>query len=302
MSMIDLGADTTEREEDRSWVIFFIFASWAILTLLLYTGILKDFMLQSVKVEEEKKNQKILSVLVENPDKKEEKPDPLENALSNRNKKAQWLEKNKKRAFNTATPSRNLSFAGKKQSSRKIEILKEKSSKGKKTAIVRKRESKGNSGGDYEWGREQITRIPENYRFQYREALSWDRFGYPQIPSIRYKYFEFFKNMLDKIQSNWAPPGGNPYPVYGDEYHSIQPVPGRVRFQTFPGQEIKIAFMLDPDGNVLDVRLISSLGYKSLDASCIEAIRRAGNFGKVPPDLLENGRLIIPMLFRIIVR
>ncbi|RME87953.1 MAG: energy transducer TonB [Candidatus Hydrogenedentota bacterium] len=294
--MIDRDAN----EDNRRWALFFLFSSWLIFSILFSQNILRETFLKPKT--EPKNNSKQISVLVENPRDKEEKPDPFENALSNQNRKARWLKK-EKRQFNVFSTYRELSFSKRGEKARKVRILAGRYSDKEAVKVHQKiKKTLEGNGGDTNFGKEKVTRIPDNYRFQYREALSWDRFGYPQIPAIRYKYYEFFKNMLDKIQSNWAPPGGIPSPIYDDDYHRIQPVPGYVRFQTFPPQEIKVAFMLDEKGNVLDVRLISSLGYKSLDASCIEAIRRSRNFGKVPKDLLKNNRVIIPIIFRILVR
>lgn len=146
-------------------------------------------------------------------------------------------------------------------------------------------------------------RIPAYYRFRHDFALSWDYLGRPAIPTARFAHYSYFRAMINKIQSVWAPPGGEPYPTFGDSYHRMNYAAGYTRFTTFPSQDIYIHFLLDENGIVRDVKLVSSLGYQSLDQSCIEAIYAAHDFGPPPKELLDgNGVLIIPFIFRIIVR
>lgn len=146
-------------------------------------------------------------------------------------------------------------------------------------------------------------RIPAYYRFRHDFALSWDYLGRPAIPTARFQYYSYFRAMINKIQSVWAPPGGDPYPTFGDSYHRMNYAAGYTRFSTFPSQDIYIHFLLDEKGVVRDAKLVSSLGYQSLDRSCIEALYAAHDFGPPPKELLDgNGVLIVPFIFRIIVR
>lgn len=145
-------------------------------------------------------------------------------------------------------------------------------------------------------------RIPAYYRFRHDFALSWDYAGRPAIPTARYAHYSYFRSMINKIQGVWAPPGGDPYPTFGDSYHRMNYASGYTRFSTFPSQDIYIQFLLDEQGVVRDAKLVSSLGYQSLDRSCIEALYAAHDFGPPPPELLEKGVLIVPFIFRIIVR
>lgn len=146
-------------------------------------------------------------------------------------------------------------------------------------------------------------RIPAYYRFRHDFALSWDNEGNPAIPTARYAHYSYFRSMINKIQSVWAPPGGDPYPTFGDSYHRLGYAAGYMRFSTFPSQDIYIQFLLDENGVVKDAKLVSSLGFQSLDRSCIEALYAAHDFGPVPKELLDgSGVLIVPFIFRIIVR
>lgn len=145
-------------------------------------------------------------------------------------------------------------------------------------------------------------RIPAYYRFKHDFALSWDYAGRPAIPTVRYAHYRYFRSMINKIQNVWAPPGGDPYPTFGDSYHRMNYAAGYTRFSTFPSQDIYIQFLLDEQGVVRDAKLVSSLGFQSLDRSCIEALYAAHDFGPPPKEILENGILIVPFIFRIIVR
>lgn len=144
-------------------------------------------------------------------------------------------------------------------------------------------------------------RIPAYYRWRNDFALSWDYAGRPAIPTARYAHYSYFRSMVNKIQSVWAPPGGEPYPTFGDSYHRMNGA-GYTRFSTFPSQDIYIQFLLDDQGIVRDAKLVSSLGFQSLDRSCLEALYSARDFGPPPKELLEKGVLIVPFIFRIIVR
>jgi hypothetical protein len=145
-------------------------------------------------------------------------------------------------------------------------------------------------------------RIPAYYRWRNDFALSWDYQGRPAIPTARYAHYSYFRSMVNKIQSVWAPPGGDPYPTFGDSYHRMGHASGYTRFATFPSQDIYIQFLLDEQGIVRDAKLVSSLGFQSLDRSCIEALYAVRDFGPPPKELLENGILIVPFIFRLIAR
>ena len=145
-------------------------------------------------------------------------------------------------------------------------------------------------------------RIPAHYQFRHDFAFTWDYAGRPVIPTVAFEHYSYFRSMINKIQNVWAPPGGDPYPTFGDEYHRMNYAAGYSRYTTFPSQDVNILFMLDINGNVLDVKMVNSLGFKSLDQSCVEAIWSAKNFGPPPTKLLSADKLIIPFTFRIIVR
>jgi len=145
-------------------------------------------------------------------------------------------------------------------------------------------------------------RLPSYYNFKDRFALSWNKNGTPRIPTKNMEHYSYFRKMLSKIQDHWSPPGGNPLMMDANAFYGTTPTPGMVRYQAFPTQDIRVVFMLDAEGNVIDLRLHESKGFSALDASCLESIESSRNFGAVPTELLDNGTLIVPLIFRIILK
>lgn len=297
------------RAEYQPWLVFFAFSSFLTVALLMLHSI-PARMLAGLNPPESKSD-RVIEVLLENEksDRKKEKENVV--FLSDKNTTASG-DLTRRRGFEALSHDHRLSFS--KRGSRSEETTPEKKQKKKVEFTAREadfyvqlfeetRRQVVGLAGKNRTGSSERTRIPSNYRFRNEFALSWDRNGNPRIPTKRYEHYTYFRNMLDKIQAHWAPPGGQPYPVFGDSYHSMSGyAPGRTSFQSFPSQDVKLVFMLNEAGDVIDARIHSSLGYSSLDASCIAAIERSRNFGPPPSELIEKGTLIIPMVFRIIIR
>lgn len=141
--------------------------------------------------------------------------------------------------------------------------------------------------------------LPSHYKFRRKFAFSWDRFGTPLIPTIKFKHFEYFQAMLRKIRMHWAPPGGIPSPVYDDHYFSSFSYGGTMRLQSIRPQDVEVVFALDKEGKVLGARIHNSLGDKHLDAACIDAILSSKTFGPPDKELLEDGIAQVSLVFRV---
>ncbi len=287
-------------EHSRVWLIFFSFSSWLILFLLL-TEQVHLRLLAGFGVSESDTVREI-RVLLENPKEKATKEKKEKVFLSDRDAMARG-QLTREKGFEALSRDYKLSLGqqtpggdGGRQSHK---ILQDKKVTGNKTAF-----SKEGEKGTHKAQQASNTqmRIPSYYQFRDRFALSWDARGNPQIPTKNFEHYTYFRRMLDKIQQHWAPPGGIPYPTFGDEYHRMSFTPGYTRYTSFPSQDVKVVFMLNKAGDVVDVKLWESLGYTSLDHSCTESIVRSKNFGPPPEELLENDALIVPMIFRIVVR
>ncbi|MCS6984220.1 MAG: TonB C-terminal domain-containing protein [Leptospiraceae bacterium] len=291
---MEVGKHTTFRLEDRRWLIFFSLSAWFIAYLIIVERVPLKIMAHVTQQVSWTPSREI-RVLLENPEEKPTREKKERVFLSNRDAMARG-QLTREKGFEAISRDYKLALA-KKEPHGRTAILKSRQLDSplevKETRDPEKKEKLIDK---------QEMRIPVYYEFRDRFALSWDARGKPQIPTKNFEHYHYFRRMLDKIQQHWAPPGGIPYPTFGDEYHRMSYTPGYVRYSTFPPQDIKVVFMLNRDGDVVDVKLWESLGYKALDHSCTEAIVRSKNFGPPPEELLENDALIVPMIFRIIVR
>lgn len=155
------------------------------------------------------------------------------------------------------------------------ETSKEKTAqKQEKNPTPKPNEKKGNQATSQE------TKIPGNYRFKQDFMFRWTGDSAISIPTMKLAGFEYFKKMLKQIEGSFAPPGGGNF-AYRDAAGYM------VREGIVPG-EIKVLFMLDDSGKVLDVVLKSSKGQKIVDNACLDAIR-GQNFGPVPEEIKKNG-------------
>ncbi|MGQ9843369.1 MAG: energy transducer TonB family protein [Spirochaetota bacterium] len=159
---------------------------------------------------------------------------------------------------------------------------------------------KEEAGGIPEFeGDSEFTRIPDKYSINPKNALFFSSDGFFSFNTVKFKPFEYFKNMKDKVAANWHPPLLANAVIYGYDPMTGSLAPGRMRIMAVPTQDIKLYFTMDRDGNVLDVVLVDSLGNKAIDESCIDAIRLSRNFGKVPQEI-KGKVIVIPFLFRIV--
>jgi hypothetical protein len=126
----------------------------------------------------------------------------------------------------------------------------------------------------------EMTKIPFNYRFEQDFLFRWDGSKVISLPRKQLAGYHYFKNMLRKIENSFYPPGGGNY-AYRDMAGTV------VREGILPG-EVKVQFLLNDIGDVIDVKLMAGQGQKIVENACIESIR-GQNFGVVPPEVRENG-------------
>lgn len=148
-----------------------------------------------------------------------------------------------------------------------------------------------------QWGQGgtgDFSTIPDRYNVTMQNSLFYTNEGHFSYNTMKFKNAKYFNNMKKKIASNWFPPmiANAIIPGYA---------PGYMRIQAIQSQLVKLYFIMDRRGDVLDVRIVDSLQNPYLDASCVDAIRLSRSFGKVPDDI-PGEKVIINFIFGYIIR
>jgi outer membrane biosynthesis protein TonB len=139
-----------------------------------------------------------------------------------------------------------------------------------------------------------MTKIPFNYRFEQDFLFRWNGSNITKIPTKKLVGFTYFKNMLRMIEQNFAPPGGGNY--------GYRDMAGKVISEGIIPGEIKVQFLLDESGRVLDVRKVTSHGQVVVDRACEDSIRGL-NFGPVPEEIKAQGLIFgINFIFPGVIR
>jgi TonB family protein len=136
-------------------------------------------------------------------------------------------------------------------------------------------------GGDSIFGNEgtgDFNRIPDRYNFTRKNSIYYSNDGRFSFNTMKFRDFNYFKSMKDRIASNWFPPLLANAAIGGY-------APGRIRIMAIPNQEVRLYFVMNRKGDVLDVVIVESMGNGPLDASCVDAIKMSKSFGKVPDDI-----------------
>lgn len=124
-------------------------------------------------------------------------------------------------------------------------------------------------------------RIPMNYRFRDDFALRWDSSPAFSIATQELAGYKYFRDMMRQIRENFAPPGLNL--AWRDQA-------GTVVSQPIKPQIVKVLFLLDREGNVRDVRIVSSMGQVPVDEACYRVLHNQ-NFGPPPPEVFQHGNI-----------
>jgi TonB family protein len=140
-----------------------------------------------------------------------------------------------------------------------------------------------------EGGVDEFTTIPDKYSFTKENAIFYSNDGTFSFNTLKFKPFKYFKEMKDKIADHWYPPLLANAMIYGY-------TPGRVRIMAIPNQVVKLYFIMNRKGDVLDVKIVDSMGNKTLDTSCVDSIKNSRNFGKVPQEI-EGEEILIRFVF-----
>ncbi|MFC1670561.1 energy transducer TonB [Spirochaetota bacterium] len=140
--------------------------------------------------------------------------------------------------------------------------------------------------------------IPDKNDVTMKNAIFYTNTGNFSFNTAKFKNFQYFKSMKDKIASNWNVPGlgNNVLGVYDPISGRWTYAPGWTRVMAFPSQHVKLVFLMNRKGDVVGIKILDSLGNAPLDQSCVDAIRLSKNFGKVPKDI-KGEVVVIPFIF-----
>ncbi len=139
--------------------------------------------------------------------------------------------------------------------------------------------------------------IPDKNDVTRQNAIFYSNDGRFSFNTVKFKDFKYFRDMKDRIAAHWYPPLMATAIIHGYNPLTGSYTPGSTRIMAIPSQEVKLVFVLDRKGEVRHIEILDSLGNRSLNESCYDAIRLAKNFGPVPPDLLKGDVLVIPFIF-----
>ncbi len=151
-----------------------------------------------------------------------------------------------------------------------------------------------------EGGVDEFTSIPDRYSFTKENAIFYSNDGTFSFNTLKFKPFKYFKEMKDKIANHWFPPLLANSVIYGYDPVTGSYTPGRLRIMAIPNQVVKLYFILNRNGDVLDVKIVESMGNNTIDSSCLDSIINSKNFGKVPPEI-EGAEILIRFVFLYVV-
>ncbi len=130
-------------------------------------------------------------------------------------------------------------------------------------------------------GMEGTFKIPSNYRFRNDFSLRYDDSLQLSIARQELAGFRYFQRMLRQIRESFSPPGYN---------YAYRDMAGMVINQPIKPQVVQVLFLLDREGNVRDVKKVSSMGQGAVDDACLNSLI-GQNFGPPPPEVLAQGNI-----------
>ena len=159
----------------------------------------------------------------------------------------------------------------------------------KESEIVLRIFKSGSSSASGSSGMFNDVAIPDKNGITMKNALYYSNSGMFSFNTAKFKNFNYFRGMKDKIASNWYPPLLANASLGGY-------TPGSVRIMAIPAQKVKLYFVMNRNGDIQKVDIVDSYGNKSLDDSCLDAIKLSKTFGKVPDDI-KGEFILIPFIF-----
>lgn len=147
-----------------------------------------------------------------------------------------------------------------------------------------------------QFGKGDQNKIPDRNSFSTQNSVFYSNNGTFSFNTKKFQPFGYFKKMKDKIASNWFPPLLANSIIAGFDPVTGSYTPGRLRIMAIPNQMVKLYFVMNRQGDVLEVAIVESMGNRPLDRSCLEAITNSKSFGKVPEEI-EGDTIMIRFVF-----
>ena len=194
-----------------------------------------------------------------------------------REKGDRWLNNSREFKLRRGSKSQN-SGASASSSEMKQQDLSE--DKDRDSGIVLRMYKKGGSAVSGSNGMYDDIAIPDKNDVTLQNALFYSNSGMFSFNTAKFKDFIYFKNMKDRIGSNWYPPLFANAIIGGYNAATGSYTPGNVRIMAIPGQLVKLYFIMNRNGDIQKVEILDSYGNKPLDDSCLDAIRLSKSFGK----------------------
>ena len=270
-------------------VLLFFIASLAMQTSFLYSSFFTQKLLYK-QLQEKAKRSRVYPVLVKQIQKAQNSRKQIQ-ALSDVDSSGSGG-LSRQQGFHSLSPHDSLSIPKQKQKNRQQKNHKKSISQAQDNFSIIAKQSPSSQWSPTK-GRDKSFRIPNNYRFRQDFLLRFDGSSLLSLPRKELAGFAYFRQMIQKIRENFAPPGVN---------YMFRDQAGYVMNQAIKAQVVQVLFALDPMGNVSDVRKVHSLNQKLVDEACLNSLR-GKNFGKPPTEIFKKGNIfginfVFPMLRR----
>jgi|GEM_PF-1119266 len=117
------------------------------------------------------------------------------------------------------------------------------------------------------------------------------QFSLNTVKYNKYRDYQFFKGVVEKISENWHPPAMANTKLYG--------YGGNITIKAINDQVVKLFYVIDRKGKVVYIKIVDSRGNSYLDQSCLEAFKLSKKFNNVPQEYFKVGQkyLALPFMF-----
>lgn len=132
-------------------------------------------------------------------------------------------------------------------------------------------------------GNSYRNRVPDIGDFTKANSIFYSNNDHFSLNTKKYKNFEYFNHMKNKIRSNWN------FPIMANSTLPKLTAPGRTKVSMITRVQIVYTyFVLNRNGDVIKIKKVGSNANEIIDDSCIDAIKNSKTFGPVPSDVIGD--------------